>query len=76
MRAKIIFNLPEDNQKFEQCVRASDMTTVLFEMLRNVKKSLIKHTDVSEEYIKGVEDVYEKLYELMEEHSINIDNLI
>lgn len=52
------------------------MASVLFEFLRNTKKQLIKNTDVSEEYVKGVEDTYEKLYVLMEEFDINIDKLV
>jgi hypothetical protein len=76
LEAILKFNLPEDSEKFEQCIKASDMASVLFEFLRNTKKQLIKNTDVSEEYVKGVEDTYEKLYVLMEEFDINIDKLV
>ncbi len=75
MKSKLIFKLPEDLQEYEQCCKASNMASILFEMTSNVKRSLIKHQDVSEEYSNGVEAVYEKLYELMDEHGINIDRL-
>jgi hypothetical protein len=76
MKAKLIFNLPEESVEFETCSKASDLVHILWELNYNVKKSLIKHTDVSEEYENGVNAVYAKLYELLDEYSINLDNLI
>lgn len=76
MKAKLIFNLPEEAIEFETCSKASDLAFILWELSYNVKRSLIKHTDVSEEYANGVNAVYDKLYELLDEYSINLDNLV
>lgn len=76
MKAKLTFQLPEESAQFERCVKADNLAFILWEMAYNVKKSLIKHEDVSEEYVNGVESVYQKLYEMLEQYDINLDNLI
>jgi hypothetical protein len=76
MKAKIKFKLPQESKEFERCVRATDLAFILWEMTTNGKKSLIKHQEVSEEYEKGVNAVYEKLYGMLDDYSINLDNLI
>lgn len=75
MKATLKFNLPEDSQEFEQCSKASDLSYILWQMAYNVKRSLLKHTNVSDEYANGVEAVYKELYELLEEYNINLDKL-
>lgn len=76
MKAKLIFSLPEEAMEFETCSKASDLAYILKELAYNVKKSLIKHTEVSEEFENGVNAVYDKLNELLEDSNINLDNLI
>lgn len=76
MKAKLIFKLPEEALEFETCSKASDLAYILWELSYNVKRSLIKHKEVSEEYENGVNAVYDRLSELLDEHSINLDNLV
>ena len=76
MKAILEFYLPEDSQEFEQCSKASDMAYVLWEFGNNVKRSLIKHQDVSEEFEKGVNAVFAKFYELLEDGKINLDKIM
>jgi hypothetical protein len=52
------------------------MASILFEMSTNARKRIIMGSEYGEEYYKGVDDVFDKLRELMEEHNINIDELI
>jgi hypothetical protein len=72
-KVKIIFKLPEEAIEFEKCLRGGDLHSILWELTHNVKKSLIKYQDVSEEYENGVNDVYAKIYELLDEYNIILD---
>lgn len=76
MEAILKFELPEDAQEFEQCSKASDMAYILWELSYNVKRSLLKHQEVSEEYEKGVEAVFNEFYDLLEKSSINLDKIM
>jgi hypothetical protein len=76
MKAKLVFKLPEESLEFETCSKASDLAYILWELSYNVKRDLIKHSDVSHDYEMGVLAVYIKLYELLDEHNINLDNLV
>ncbi len=73
MRAKLIFKLPEENDNFERCRKGADLHSILWELTHNVKRNLIKYQDVSEEYENGVNDVYAKIYELLDEYNIILD---
>jgi hypothetical protein len=42
----------------------------------NARKRITMGSEYGEEYYKGVDDVFNKFRELMEEHNINIDELI
>jgi len=77
MKSKIEFNLndPEDVISFEIAVRSRDIATVLWEITTNTKKGLLSG-EYSEEFENGVEAVYKKLYEILDEYSINVDRLV
>ena len=66
MKAILIFNLPEDNQEFELATKASKMYCTLWE-LDNWLRQEIKYKD------KELDEVRDKLYELMKENRIDFD---
>jgi hypothetical protein len=78
MRAKLTFDLDDldDKMAHERCVKATDMALVLWEIMTNSYRGLTNGYDEEDGYHKGVDAVYEKLRELMEEHDINPHNLI
>lgn len=78
MRAKLTFDLDDldDKMAHERCVKATDMALVLWEIMTNSYRGLTNGYDEDDSYHKGVDAVYEKLRELMEEHDINPHNLI
>ena len=78
MKAKLEFDLDDFDDRMAHmcCVKASDMASILFEMSTNARKRITMGSEYGEEYYKGVDDVFNKLRELMEEHNINIDELI
>ena len=66
MKAILIFNLPEDNQEFELATKASKMYCTLWE-LDNWLRQEIKYKD------KELDEVRDKLHELMKENRIDFD---
>jgi hypothetical protein len=75
MKAILKFNLPEDNQEYLTAIKASDMANFIFELVYNTKKKLFESTgdlDVEE----GIDMAFKKIYELLEKHNIDIDELI
>jgi hypothetical protein len=79
MKAKLKFDLDnfEDRMAFKRCVKSEDMALVLWEILHNSRKTIenFEHTE-EDGYYDGIDAVYKRLWELMEEHNLNIDNLI
>jgi len=75
MKAILEFNLPEDNQEYLITVKANDMANFIFDLVYNSKKSLYANIgDIDIE--QGIDLTYQKIYELLEKHSIDIDKLI
>jgi hypothetical protein len=78
MKAKLTFDLDDidDKMAHERCIKSTDMALVLWEIMTNSYRGLTNGYDEEDGYHKGVDAVYEKLRELMEEHDINPHNLI
>jgi molecular chaperone GrpE (heat shock protein) len=78
MKAKLEFDLDDmdDKMAHNRCVKATDMALVLWEITTNSYRGLTNGYDEENDYHKGVDAVYEKLKELLEEHDINPHNLI
>lgn len=82
MKAKLKFNLNniDDKMAFERFVKSEDMALVLWEIVHNSRKSIEwQNTEEGEKGVgfdEGVDAVYKRIYELMEEHDLNIDKLI
>jgi len=78
MKAKLEFDLDDmdDKMAHDRCVKATDMALVLWEITTNSYRGLTSGYDEDDSYHKGVDAVYEKLRELLEEHDINPHNLI
>ena len=75
MKAILEFNLPEDNTEYLTTIKAVDMANFIFELVYNTKKKLFESTgdlDVEE----GIDMTFKKIYELLEKHNIDIDELI
>ncbi len=78
MKAKLEFDLDDfdDRMAHLRCVKATDMAIVLSEMTSNARKRITMGSDYGDEYYKGVDDVFNKLRELMEENNLDMDELI
>jgi len=78
MKAKLEFDLDDfdDKMAHNRCVKATDMAIVLWEITTNSYRGITNGYDEDDSNHKGVDAVYEKLRELLEEHDINPHNLI
>ena len=78
MKARLDFDLDDydDRMAHERCVKATDMALVLWELTHNSYRSITNGYDEDDSFHKGVDAVYEKLRELLDEHGINPDKLI
>jgi len=76
MEATLSFNLedPEDKKAHMRCIKATDMAIVLFEIQNNIHRGLIDKDD--ESYNNGVTDTLQRIYSLMEEYNIDVEDLI
>jgi len=62
MKAKLIFNLPEDNEAYELANCATDMSIILFDLQQRLRHEL-KHNgdDLSSDVYQYIEKMYEEL---------------
>ena len=76
MEAILKFNLdnPDDKMEHMRCIKATDMAIVLFEIQNNIHRGLIDKDD--ESYNNGVTDTLQRIYSLMEEYNIDVEELI
>lgn len=77
-KAKIEFDLndPDDKQAHFRAVKSFDMAAALWDITHNTKKGLewaLEAKDVDK--YEALEMVYEKIYEILDEHRINTDEL-
>ena len=79
MKAKLVFDLNEfeDRIDYERVNKSLDMVNALWQFLYNSKKEIMQ--DVEDEGVDkfdAVQLTYDKLFELLEEHDVNINKLV
>ena len=81
MEAILKFNLDNADDKMEhmRCVKATDMAIVLFEITHNLKRTLESRFESQpqpRDEFDGIEETFSEIYKLMDEHGINLDEII
>jgi len=74
MKAILEFNLPEDSLEYKQVTKSNDMANALWDITHNTKKQL-HYISEGEEQDKGIDLVFNKIYEILEDNNINTDEL-
>jgi hypothetical protein len=74
MKAKLEFNLPDDQQDFTLAVNAMNFWHVLWEMDQFLRsKTKYAPDDLPEDKYDAYQEVRDKLFELMSENNITFD---
>ena len=72
MKAKLIFNLPEDEFEFNNAVKSMKMYFALTEIKEEIR-SVLKYGELRDEQYKFIEEFNEKFYEILNDNEINLD---
>jgi hypothetical protein len=78
-KAKIEYDLnePDDVMAHKRAVKSLDMALVLWTITHNTKKGLEWSMEGKEmDKYDALEMVFEKIYEIMSEHNVSLDDLI
>lgn len=73
MKAKLIFNLPEDSHDWENAIKGASMHFTLWEYDQWLRSN-IKYEDLTDEQYKVYQGCRDHLRTLMYENDINLDN--
>jgi hypothetical protein len=76
MKARLIFNLPEEQMEFNRANQSLDMACALFDILQLRKKMERCFDDDEGTAYDGINIMAEGIADILEEHNINIDKLI
>jgi len=78
-KANLTFDLDDrdDRIEFERMMKARDMAMVLWELDMNGYRKFTKYNDRQEAaYQEGIEEVFEYIRDLLQQHQINVEDLI
>ena len=72
MKARLTFNLPDDQAEFDFAMQGSKMYSALWDISQELRK-IWKYEELSEEEFKIVERIRDKFYEILDENQIKLD---
>ena len=72
MKARLTFNLPEDQHDFDLAIQGSKMYSALWEISQELR-TLWKYEERSDEEWKMVERIRNKFHEILDENQIKLD---
>jgi hypothetical protein len=78
-KAKLVYDLnePDDVMAHKRAVKSLDMAIALWTITHNTKKGLEWSMEGKEmDKYDALEMVFDKIYEILEEHNIKMDDLI
>ena len=81
MKAKLEFDLNDRDDVFAhiRCVKSTDMASVLFQIVYNMRKRVTRRLEAEiqeKNEFDCIEEVFSDIYDLLEDYNINIDELI
>jgi len=77
--ATLTFDLSDGDDRFEfnRMTKALDMAMALWEIDMNGYRKFTKYNERQEEaYQEGIEEVFKYIRELLDEHQINVEDLV
>jgi hypothetical protein len=79
MKAELTFNLDDYDDKIEhlRCVQATELCSAIHEFIYNTKKGLKNEAEAKNlDVYNAINSVYEKFWDILKEHNLDIDKLI
>ena len=78
MQATLKFNISdlEDRQAYLRCINADNMAYIIWYFMRNSEKLIEQELENNEESFEGIRKCFEHFNMLVEEKSLNIDELV
>ena len=79
MKAQLTFDLDDYDDKIEhlRCVQATDLCSSIHEFIYNTKKGLKNEAESKNlDAYEAINSVYEKFWDILKEHNLDIDKLI
>ena len=73
MKAKLTFNLPDDQHEWYNAVNANAMYLALWDLSQELRSMWKYQQYKTEEEYAIVETIRDKFYEILQEHNINLD---
>jgi len=73
MKAKLTFNLPDDQYDWDNAVNANAMYLALWDLSQELRSMWKYQQYKTEEEYAIVETIRDKFYEILQEHNINLD---
>ncbi len=73
MKAKLTFNLPDDQHDWDNAVNANAMYLSLWDLSQELRSMWKYQQYKTEEEYAIVETIRDKFYEILQEHNINLD---
>ena len=73
MKAKLTFNLPDDQYEWDNAVNANSMYLALWDLSQELRSMWKYQSYKTEEEYAIVETIRDKFYEILSEHNINLD---
>ena len=72
MKAKLTFNLPDDQHEWDNAFNANAMYLALWDLSQELR-SMWKYQQYKTEEYAIVETIRDKFHEILSEHNINLD---
>jgi len=71
MKAKLEFDLTEENYDFKLAINAKILHTVLYDLVNHKLRNEIKHSDHSEEKLSAYEDIRDYIVDYLDGEGLN-----
>ena len=72
MKAKLKYNLPEDDFEFNCAVKSTKMYFALTEIKEELR-AILKHGELIDDQYKFLDKINEKFHEIITDNEINLD---
>lgn len=74
MKAKITFNLPDEESEFQDAINGNAYKAVIWE-LDQYLRSQLKHNDLSEDVGEKVLEIRDELHSIIDTHSLSMNQI-